>query len=104
MTTTDMQEVDILNNFLVTVFTGKCLSHNTKLMESKGRAWENEVPVITGDQVQAHITNVNVHSSMGLDEMRPRILKELADEAAKPIVIKFEELWQVGEISGKVKT
>ncbi|GAB0209832.1 mitochondrial enolase superfamily member 1 [Grus japonensis] len=90
LVTQDMEKAEVLNDFFASVFIGKCLSRSAQVTKGKGRDWENaEPPTVGEDQVREYLRNLKVHKSMGPDELHPQVLREPADEVARPLSIIF---------------
>lgn len=63
---------------------------------------ENKAPpTVSEDLVHDHPGNLDVHKSMGPDEMYPRVPKELA--LTKLLSMIFKESWQSGKVPGDWK-
>lgn len=95
-----MEKAEVLNVF-ASVFSGK---FSTWVTEGEGGDWENEELLTEDDQVQDHLRNLKVHKPTGPDALHPQVLRELVEEAAKPLTIhRIWELRQSNEVPTKWK-
>ncbi|CAM5106487.1 unnamed protein product [Natator depressus] len=62
-------------------------------------AWGGgDQPSVEKEVVRDYLEKLDEHKSMGTDALHPRVLKELADVIAEPLVILFEKSWRSGEV------
>ncbi|KAJ7407126.1 hypothetical protein WISP_128405 [Willisornis vidua] len=64
---------------------------------------QNSPPVIQEEIVSDLPCHLDTHKCMGPDGIHPRMLRELADELAKPLSIIYHQSWLTQEVPGDWK-
>ncbi|RMC07057.1 hypothetical protein DUI87_16511 [Hirundo rustica rustica] len=64
---------------------------------------QNGPLVIWEEAVRDLLSCLNVHKSMGPDGIHPSVMRELADELAKPLSIIYQQSWFTGEVPDDCK-
>ncbi|CAM4565036.1 unnamed protein product [Caretta caretta] len=96
LVTEDVEKANVLNAFFASVFTNKVSSQTAALGITKwGRDGQPSVEI---EVVRDYLEKLDVHKSMGPDELHLRVLKELAAVIAEPLAIIFENSWRTGEV------
>lgn len=73
------------------LFSSRFSSHTAQVAEDENRDWENEVLPTAGED-GAQECQRNPKMPMGPGKIHPRVLREMADEAAEPLSILFENI------------
>ncbi|KAK4816843.1 hypothetical protein QYF61_023907 [Mycteria americana] len=63
-----------------------------------GDGEQNKPPIIQEEAVNGLLHHLDTHQSMGLDGIHPRVLREPAEELAKPLSIIYQQSWLTGEV------
>ncbi|RMB98726.1 hypothetical protein DUI87_24945 [Hirundo rustica rustica] len=64
---------------------------------------QNGPLVIQEEAVRELLGHLDIYKSMGPDGIHPRVMRELADELAKPLSIIYQESWLTGKVPGDWK-
>jgi len=98
--TKDQEKAEVLNAFFASVLniqTGYSQgSQPTVLEDREGEG--NKPPIVQEEAVNDLLCHLDAYKSMGPDGIHPRLLRELAEELAKPLSIVYQQSWLTGEV------
>ncbi|KFQ20030.1 hypothetical protein N332_13028, partial [Mesitornis unicolor] len=58
----------------------------------------SEATIIHEEVVRELLNCLDIHKSMGPDGIHPRVLRELAEEPAKPLPVIYQQSWLTGVV------
>lgn len=100
LVTTD-KKAEVLNSFLPVFSTNCSTTQPSNIWFGRREVGKQHPPILSKDQIHDHLRKLNIHKSMGPDEMHSRILRELSDVVAKPLPVIFQ--CSSGEVPGDWK-
>ncbi|RMC20251.1 hypothetical protein DUI87_01097 [Hirundo rustica rustica] len=96
----DEEKAEVLNAYFASVFSEEttCLQDNCPPGLEDGVREQNGPLIIEEVAVRELLKCLDIHKSMGPDGIHARVMRELADELAKPLSIIYHQSWLTGEV------
>ncbi|KAK4831655.1 hypothetical protein QYF61_018622 [Mycteria americana] len=98
--TKDEEKAEVLIAFVASVFNSQTsYPQGIQPPELEDRDGEqNKPPIIEEEAVNDLLCHLDTHKSMGPDGIHLRVLRELAEELAKPLSIIYQQSWLTREV------
>jgi len=96
----DEEKAEVLNAFFASGFdshTGYSQGCQPPVLEGR-EGEQNTPPIIQEEAVNDLLCPLDTYKSIGPVGIHPRVLRELAEELAKPLSIIYQQSWLTGEV------
>jgi len=96
----DEEKAEVLNAFFASVFnsqTGYSQGSQPPVLEDSEGVWSKS-PIIQEEAANDLLYHLDTYNSMRLDGIHLRVMRELAEELAKPLSIIYQQSWIPGEV------
>lgn len=90
--------------FFASVFTSNCSTNSPQADGSEGgNSRSTDSLTVSRNQVHNCLRKLNIHKSMGPNEVHPRVLRGLADVVTKRLLMILEKPWWSDEVPSNVR-